>query len=437
MFLLGFWDDVKPLGARRKLLGQILIASAVYLAGMYDDLPLNIGTFRNPFTGTDYSLGAWGYLATVFWLVAFTNLINLIDGVDGLAAGISLMVMALLVYVGLHGRQPFATACGAGMCGALLGFLRYNFPPASIYLGDGGAYFLGFLLGLLSMLNAQKGTVAAALIAPLFVLALPILDVALAILRRGLKGMPIFRPDQRHLHHKLAQTGLSRTRVVLMFYGCSLFFLMLALGVFVSKGKWLPLLFGVLCLVLLISARSFSFSRSWFDVGRVLGNSLETRKETRFALALSRVLELESERCHSSEQLWEDFAFMASKLGFSNVQLSSSCGLRRWENRNEPAEAADRHQRRFDLPSDTSLEIIATARSCSPDVFELVSEIAAEAWLKSSERLEKRQRLTSQDLYPKVVARLPAGADAFRSDVKRSTVPRVSNRAADQLEATD
>jgi UDP-GlcNAc:undecaprenyl-phosphate GlcNAc-1-phosphate transferase len=147
-----------------------------------------------PFSATIIDLGNWGILITVLWLVGMTNLINLIDGADGLAGGICLMLMVLLAYVG-HESGSFELLV-SGMAGALLAFLWFNFPPARIYLGDGGAYFLGFQIGLLAILSSHKGTVLAALVAPLFVLALPIIDTALAILRRGLRGLPIFRPDR-------------------------------------------------------------------------------------------------------------------------------------------------------------------------------------------------------------------------------------------------
>ena len=203
MFGLGFWDDLKPLGAKRKLLGQMVIALSVCFFG------IGIQQFRIPFFSITLDLGTWGILLTVLWLVGMTNLINLIDGMDGLAGGICLMLMGLLAYVG-HESGNFALLA-SGMAGALIGFLWFNFPPARIYLGDGGAYFLGFQIGLFAILNSHKGTVFAALVAPLFVLALPILDTTLAILRRGLRGLPIFRPDRRHLHHHLLEMGLSRT----------------------------------------------------------------------------------------------------------------------------------------------------------------------------------------------------------------------------------
>jgi UDP-N-acetylmuramyl pentapeptide phosphotransferase/UDP-N-acetylglucosamine-1-phosphate transferase len=189
MFGLGLWDDLRKLGAKFKLLAQIGIASAVYLCNIRIDI------FHEPFTGADWQLGAFGYVATVLWLVSLTNLINLIDGIDGLAGGIGLMLMLLMANLGVTDHLDFCALLAFGVAGALLGFLKYNYPPARIYMGDGGAYFLGFLIGILSIVNSNKGTVAAALIAPAFALALPIVDVSLAILRRGARGLPVFLPD--------------------------------------------------------------------------------------------------------------------------------------------------------------------------------------------------------------------------------------------------
>src|SRR5438552_3129152 len=226
MFGLGFWDDLRPLGAKKKLLGHILIASAVVGCG------IGITTFKIPFSGRIIDLGGWGALLTIVWLVSITNLINFIDGVDGLAAGICLMLMALLAYVG-H-QNGTLDLLASGMAGALFAFLWFNFPPARIYLGDSGAYFLGFQIGLLALAGSQKGTIAAALVAPLFVLALPILDMLLAIIRRGLHGLPIFRPDRKHIHHRLLEMGLSRRKVVLSLYALTLVFLLMGFLAFVS-----------------------------------------------------------------------------------------------------------------------------------------------------------------------------------------------------------
>jgi UDP-GlcNAc:undecaprenyl-phosphate/decaprenyl-phosphate GlcNAc-1-phosphate transferase len=411
MFGLGFWDDLKPLGAKKKLLGQILIAAAVSAFG------LGIQQFKIPFGSTIIDLHGWGVLVTILWLIGMTNLINLIDGLDGLAGGICLMLMILLAYVG-HESGSFELLA-SGMAGALLGFLRFNFPPARIYLGDGGAYFLGFQIGLFAILSSHKGTVFAALTAPLFVLALPILDTALAILRRGLRGLPIFRPDRRHIHHHMLSMGLSRRRVVLYFYGLTLVFLAMGFAAFWSRGHLVPVLLGMATLVLLLCAGRLRFSRHWFEVGRVVGNSLEMRQEIHYALTLTRWLALEGGRRNSGEELWSDLIFAAQRLGYSSVKLTLADGQRVWE---QPTDG---------LPTRSVVEVLQGGRAgtlelvaphcpaevdpaqhpkaceklfcpcvCDSSVFEIVSELLAEGWVKgvrnSGQKLEAPLRFDTK-----------------------------------------
>jgi UDP-GlcNAc:undecaprenyl-phosphate GlcNAc-1-phosphate transferase len=403
MFVLGFWDDLKPLGAKRKLLGQVLIAGAVCVCG------IGIQRFKIPFTATIIELGGWGVLITILWLVGMTNLINLIDGADGLAGGICLMLMALLAYVG-HQSGSFELLA-AGMAGGLLGFLWFNFPPARIYLGDGGAYFLGFQIGLLAILSSHKGTVFAALAAPLFVLALPIVDTALAILRRGLRGLPIFRPDRRHIHHHLLDMGLSRRKVALYLYAVTLVFLVMGFAAFWSRGQLIPVLLGLATLILLLCAGKLNFSQHWFAVGTVVGNSLEMRQEIQYALTLMRWLALEGGRRNSAEELWSDLVFAAQRLGYSSVKLTLADGQRVWEQTNGcPAPRVvvqELHGGGFG-----TLELQAPAcaggtdpTQCLPEceksfcpcvseerVFEIVSELLAEGWVNAIHKFTEGDR---------------------------------------------
>jgi UDP-GlcNAc:undecaprenyl-phosphate GlcNAc-1-phosphate transferase len=382
MFALGLWDDISPLGARKKLLGQIFIAVSAYYFG------LQVDTFKNPLTGVVYQLGGWSVFATVFWLVAMTNLINLIDGIDGLAAGISLMLMCLLVYVGLHG-QMFSLCIAMGMAGALIAFLYFNFPPAKIYLGDGGAYFLGFLIGGLTIENSNKGTIAAALIAPIFALALPIIDVVFSILRRGAKGLPIFRPDRRHIHHRLLHLGWSRRRTVLMLYGVSLVFLALAFVAFWSGGKLTPILVGCGFVLVLIIAPSFGLIRNWLTVGRALGNSLEMRKEIQYALLLRSWMEMEAERCGSQSALWSNFIFVARKLGFAEVTLTHRDTRCSWTKRDRDSGLQSaRHE--LHIAGETVLLDMYAPKSMNEERFQILNELAAEMWQHAAQRWSER-----------------------------------------------
>jgi UDP-GlcNAc:undecaprenyl-phosphate GlcNAc-1-phosphate transferase len=315
------------------------------------------------------------------------------------------MLMSLLAYQGNSTLQFVA----AGMVGALLAFLWFNFPPARIYLGDGGAYFLGFQIGMLSIASSQKGTIIAALVAPLFVLTLPILDVALAILRRGLRGLPVFRPDRRHIHHHLIGMGLSRRKVVLSIYAVTLVFLVMGFAAFWSRGQLVPILLGVAALLLLLCAGKLSFSREWFAVGKVLGNSLGIRQEVQYATVLIRWFVMEASRRTTVESLWPDLVFVAQRLGFTGVKLKLADGERVWVQAKVHGSAhlfqqgfhggrwgsielmalANPHEN--ESPEDTDTEPLETSCPClsDPKLFAIMGELVAEGWLRGIKRWTK------------------------------------------------
>ena len=182
MFALGLWDDFKPLGARKKLVAQIAIATLVYFLGLSID--------RVTYPGSRWNVpldGLAGYVATVFWLITVPNIVNLIDGFDGLAGGLGLFMAATLGIVGLLSEQLSVAWFAFTMAGALLGFLVFNFPPAKIFLGDGGAYLIGFFVASMSLVGSHKGSIAAVLLVTIVALGVPILDTAFALLRRGVR----------------------------------------------------------------------------------------------------------------------------------------------------------------------------------------------------------------------------------------------------------
>jgi UDP-GlcNAc:undecaprenyl-phosphate GlcNAc-1-phosphate transferase len=309
------------------------------------------------------------------------------------------MLMSLLTVVGVRsGALAFTVLCATGLAGALLGFLRFNFPPAKIYMGDGGAYFIGFVIGLLSLMNSQKGTIVAALIAPLFALALPIIDVATAIMRRGMQGLPIFRADRKHLHHRLLAKGLSRRRAVVTMYVVCVVCLVFAFAVFCLKGVWLPFVFGGFALSLLFAGHRIDFGRDYLALGRVLGNSIDLRKESRYALPLVKWLELEAERVSDLPELSEAFEFICRKFRFQSVNLRA--GLERaWTFSKAPACGnPEENHLRYDLPGSDSawVEFVAGERM-SRASFELLSELAAEAWFKALQRWEQLQAAQQQN----------------------------------------
>jgi UDP-GlcNAc:undecaprenyl-phosphate GlcNAc-1-phosphate transferase len=216
ILIVGIIDDLKPLPPRVKLLGQI-VAAAVLV--MFD---IRIEWLTNPFGDMLYV----EYLSiplTILWVVGLTNTVNLIDGLDGLAAGVSTIASVTILLVALQQSFWTVTVLTAALAGSSLGFLQHNFNPAKIFMGDTGSMFLGYMLAAISILGAVKSAATIALIVPIVALGLPILDTAFAIIRRYMSGRPIFKPDKGHLHHRLLEMGLTQKQAVLLMYvisGC-------------------------------------------------------------------------------------------------------------------------------------------------------------------------------------------------------------------------
>jgi UDP-GlcNAc:undecaprenyl-phosphate GlcNAc-1-phosphate transferase len=208
---IGLLDDVRGLRAKPKLFVQTLAACLAYWAGIRMENLLG-----NPIHG------ALSFVLTVAWLLVCMNAFNLIDGMDGLASGLGLTAAVTLLIASLiHGNVPLALAV-APLAGALLAFLRYNLPPASIFLGDSGSLLIGFLLGCYAIMWSQKAFTLLGLLAPLAAFAVPLLDTSIAVVRRFLRGKSIFSGDRGHIHHRLLDRGLTHWKAVLVLYGVAI-----------------------------------------------------------------------------------------------------------------------------------------------------------------------------------------------------------------------
>ena len=225
---IGAIDDIKPLPAKYKLLGQIVAACILIISGIRIEYMTNffrVGTI--PFlSGEQIHFGIIAIPITIFWVVGITNAVNLIDGLDGLACGISAIAAMILAYVAFIKPElpdsQLTLIFALAIAGSCLGFLPYNFNPAKIFMGDTGSLFLGFMLSAISINGFIKGPTIVAVMVPLFALGLPIFDTAFAILRRKLQGKPVMEADKGHLHHRLLSLGLGQKRTVLVLYMISL-----------------------------------------------------------------------------------------------------------------------------------------------------------------------------------------------------------------------
>ncbi len=230
VLLIGLLDDFRSLKVWQKFSLQIGVALLCWGMGY---------RFLSAWS-IKWDLFPWGWLSlplTVLWFVGITNAFNLLDGIDGLAAGAALFATVALLVVSVGSVHPIPVLMMCALAGATLGFLRYNFNPASIFLGDSGSLLLGFMLALASLLAFQKSTAAFSIAVPLVAFGLPILDTTVVVLRRFLNRKPIFAGDRRHIHHVLIDKGFTVRKAVILLYGVCGFFGLISLLFFTPGGR--------------------------------------------------------------------------------------------------------------------------------------------------------------------------------------------------------
>lgn len=224
IFLTGAIDDVRSLKPLQKLVGQIIAAVIAVAAG------ITIGVIINPFTAAPLNLGVFTYPITVLYLVAYVNIFNLIDGLDGLASGIAGIASFTMFSLAVFAKRPDAATLAISLTGATLGFLRYNFYPARIFLGDSGSLLIGYTLGIVSLLSVTRVAGLTTIMVPLVIAAVPILDTFSAIIRRKRAHISIGQADKGHIHHRLIQEGFNQKQAVLLMYAWTA---VLCLGTFI------------------------------------------------------------------------------------------------------------------------------------------------------------------------------------------------------------
>jgi UDP-GlcNAc:undecaprenyl-phosphate GlcNAc-1-phosphate transferase len=251
----GALDDIYGLPPWAKLTIQIAAAVIAVIGGY------GVPAITNPLTGGQIPLGAFGALFTVAWIVAVTNAFNLIDGLDGLAAGVAFIASISIIMIAQVEARPDAALLAAAFAGALLGFLRYNFHPASIFLGDSGSQLLGYTLSLLSIQGLQKGATTVVIIVPILALGLPLLDTAVAILRRSIVAgfATVFRADREHIHHRLVAMGMTQRRAVLVLYGVCLGFGVVAFLSVIARGPLKGLLLAGVVVAIVVGIRALGY----------------------------------------------------------------------------------------------------------------------------------------------------------------------------------
>lgn len=305
IFAVGLLDDLRTLSPWTKLTGQIAAASLAYAAGVH----------VRGFSGLNIS-EPWNFFVTVGWLLLCTNAVNLIDGIDGLAAGVGLFAsVTTLIAALLQGNVELALAT-TPLAGALLGFLRFNFNPATIFLGDSGSLLVGFLLGCFGVLWSQKSATILGMTAPLMALSIPLIDTTLAIARRFIRRQPIFGADRGHIHHRLLDRGLTPRKAALVLYACC------AAGAICSLAMMNQRLHGsvivIFCAATWIGIQHLGYIEFGLAGRMVVEGAFRRQLNAQLALLAMR---LDLDRAESRDQCWSLVQKAARDFGFHRVHM--------------------------------------------------------------------------------------------------------------------
>ncbi len=307
---LGLYDDFKGSGAKKKFVVQCAVALGLYALGF------RIDSIANPF-GETLALGPLALPFTVLWIVGVINALNLIDGLDGLAGGVAFFGVATNLILALARGDVLLSLMMASLAGAVLGFLVFNFNPASIFMGDTGSMFLGFVLAAVSIKTSAKSGTAVAMLVPVMALGLPIMDTLLAMIRRTMMGRPVFSADKEHIHHRLmSRLFLSHRRAVLMLYGLATLFGLTALALAFANSTQTALLLCAMGTVVFVLMRKLGYLN--------LAQAKELTELRRRNLQLRTVVRGLTDAirgAHSHQQLWELVRPIAEALNLSQLKL--------------------------------------------------------------------------------------------------------------------
>ena len=311
IFALGLYDDLRGAGAKLKFAVQLAVAYGLYHEGF------RVEQIALPFGG-HLPLGALALPFTLVWVVGVVNAFNLIDGLDGLAGGVAFFGVATTFVIALSRGDVLMSLFMASLAGAVLGFLIFNFNPASIFMGDSGSMFLGFILATTSMQTSQKSSTAVAMLVPIVALGLPIMDTLLAMIRRFVRGRSMFSADREHIHHRLLALGYTHRRAVLTLYGLCLFLGAVALAMTFANSVQSALLLLVVAAVVGVLIRKLGYLTPVAAGGPSL---IELRQRN---LDLRTAVRETGERLReatSREQAWQCIEPVAELLGASEMRL--------------------------------------------------------------------------------------------------------------------
>lgn len=307
VFLVGLLDDLIGLKPNQKLAGQIVAAAVACWAGLYTEG-----------AGGIFAGNAWGLIAILIWLVGCSNAFNLIDGADGVATGIGLFAALTMAAAGTMHGDPVLVLAMAPLAGALLGFLHFNFNPASIFLGDCGSLWIGFMLGGYGVTWSQHAVTFLGALAPVMALSIPLLDMTLAVARRFISGKAIFTADAGHIHHRLLNRGLTVRRVALLLYAATALAGLSSLLLTASGNLVGMLILVAFCAAGCIGIRYVRYPEFGIAARLLLEGSV--RQQVQSEISLSRYEQM-LRASRDPDECWRVVQALAQEFGFTHELL--------------------------------------------------------------------------------------------------------------------
>ncbi len=341
IFLFGIYDDFRNVGATEKVIVQTIAAAMIFFAGF------RIENISSP-SGGHWHLPLWlSFVLTAIWVIGITNAFNLIDGIDGLAAGASVFALLSILVFSVAQGNPEISQLAIVLVGAVLGFLRFNFNPATIFLGDSGSLFLGFMAAALSLAGSQKGSTMVAIAIPLVSFGLPVTEAGLSLARRFVSGQSLLAGDRGHIHHKLLQHGFTQRQAVILLYGVCGLFALFALMLLNPQRSLAALVFFVLGVGIVFGVQRLRYAE-FAELGSQIRKGVTQRRRSLAVNVRVRRASEDLSKVQTSSQLFAalesmletnefDYAVLDLNVGqFSIGEISASHTI--WSWRRETAE---------------------------------------------------------------------------------------------------
>jgi UDP-GlcNAc:undecaprenyl-phosphate GlcNAc-1-phosphate transferase len=442
VLLVGAFDDARGMRALPKLLGQALAVlililggiqiKGVMLLGVHIPLsaPLNVPL---PWLGREMVIDFPSLVVTMLWFLGCMNIWNLIDGMDGLASGVGLLVAGTLMLVAVHAGNLGSAAMAAALAGSLAGFLLYNWHPACIFLGDSGSLLIGLLIGVIGAQGSMKGTTAVSILFPILAMGLPVTDTAMAIFRRWVRELPLSSADRRHIHHLLIGLGLTprQAAVILYFFTAGLCGVVL-LGVS-WQSEFLALILGVsgcLAFLVILTSRRDELANLMADLHNRRSRKRQEREAAQVTWETIQKIELHE----TPEGIWETLRQAAEALGSDRMVVTCRHAGRtvlHYASDGEEFVSLDRSKggptATFQLHGGQDLELSVSLHQATESI--IVADIAFRSLQRIS--LATAQRLERLLALP--AAAVPASAEESSHDEAEPRSPRL---ASDRLDAT-